>query len=150
MFLVKKRPAARTCGPYSGFDLTQWLERRSERWANRIPVTGITNRYYFFGKKVIGKKSICDGVTNVLYHLLRLLSKDWRYYTTRFSLGQRHFCPKKAAAGAGEFQHVLQKLTISGGKGKKTFKRWPGPEGMKKALWSPTELLLMLCFRSRG
>ena len=38
---------------------------------------------------------------------------------TRFSLGQQHFCPKKAAAGAGEFQHVLQKLTISVGKGKK-------------------------------
>jgi hypothetical protein len=95
VFLVKKRPAARTCGPYSGFDLTQWLERRSERWANRIPVTGITNRYYFFGKKVIGKKSICDGVTNVLYHLLRLLSKDWRYYKHTFFTWSTALLPEK-------------------------------------------------------
>ena len=86
----------------------------SKHCANSRPIAGITNRYYFFGKKVIGKKSICDCAADLLYHFASAPFKEWWYYNTGFAEGQQHFCPKNTRAESGELQHVLQKFTNTG------------------------------------
>lgn len=76
--------------------------------------------------------------------------KDWRYYNTRLSEGQQHFCLKNAAAKPGEFRHVLQKFTVSGQKSEKISCEGHGLPTRKKLCGFPQSFLLMLCSDRAG